>query len=367
MTAVVSAVLLLSVLALVAMLYNYARSDIEIQAEEMVSGMSLEEKVGQLFMTDFAGYSSTEAAFRLRQYHNGGFILFEDNIRDKEQLKSLISILRNSSRGLPLMIAIDHEGGDINRITKIIGESKSSRNLVISGTPGEAFEKGQKDAGILKRLGININFAPVLDVRTNEKDKLLLERSFGDDPELVASYGVKYMQGLEAGGIASVVKHFPGHGSVDVDSHFALPYIKKTAAELDEVDLKPFRAAIKDGAGAVMVGHLVVEAYDKERPASLSPAVIDGLLRGGLGFKGVVFTDALDMGALRKAGSPGQIAVEALKAGNDVLLARWTATQQADAFRSVLKAIEDGELSESRIEESTRRVVAYKLKYLKEE
>lgn len=365
LSVLVLAVLLLSIVILVTLIC-YAGDNAESKARKILSQMTLEEKVGQLFLTSFKGQNSIDAKYRLGKFHNGGFIIYEANVRSRSQLKNLISILKGSSSrlGIPLFVAIDHEGGHINRLAKIIGKETSARDLVLGGSSEKAYEKGKKDAIALKSLGINLNFAPVLDVRTNPRDTMLGDRSFGDDPRLVSEFGLKYLRGLSSEGLVGVAKHFPGHGSVDVDSHYALPMVELSKDELNSVDLKPFRDAIDDGAKALMIGHLLVKSIDETLPSSISPKIINGLLREEMGFNGLVFTDALDMGALKNFGSPGRLAVLAIESGTDVLLANWGVSQEADAYDSVIEAVRSGKISEDQLDERVERVVEFKLKHV---
>lgn len=365
---ITTTVILTSLVILVVLIQSFAREENERKINRILSQMTLEEKVGQLFVTSFSGQTSTEALYRLRRFHNGGFILYSENVLTRPQLKHLTAVIKGSASrlGIPSIIAIDHEGGRINRILSIAGRVRSSREMVIKGNPEKVFAQGKSDARLLRSLGINLNFAPVLDVRTNSRDTMLRDRSFGDDPKLVSEFGIRYLKGLSSGGMTGVVKHFPGHGSVDVDSHFALPVVERSLEKIEIIDLKPFADAIAEGAKAIMIGHLLVPVIDDEWPSSISSKVIRGLLREKMGFKGIVFTDALDMGALKGFGSPGTLAVLALKAGNDMLLADWSVSEQADAYGAVLRSVKSGDISQRQIDDSIKRILEFKLRDLKQ-
>jgi beta-N-acetylhexosaminidase len=216
----------------------------------------------------------------------------------------------------------------------------------------------------LSACGIRCDFAPCIDVDTNPRNPVIGDRSFGDDPDLVGRLGAAMIQGLQQGGVAACAKHFPGHGDTDVDSHLELPSVGHSRTRLEDVELRPFRKAIEAGVAMVMASHLLVRAIDETVPATLSPKLVDGLLRKELGYSGLVVTDDLDMKAVAKHWQPAQISVMAAKAGCDLLAFCRSHDAQVEAMESLIRALEGGEIPFAASEAAEKRVRGLKERFL---
>ncbi|MFD1828557.1 glycoside hydrolase family 3 protein [Streptomyces desertarenae] len=353
------------------------------RARAMARRMSLEEKVGQLFVIEVYGQSADTAAAGNRalygvdtpaeviaKYRPGGVIYFDarrgpDNVRDPRQIARLSNGLQHAARSagarVPLLISIDQEGGSVvYRITEPATALPGSMALAAGRSEAGARRSAEIIGRELAALGITQNYAPVADVNVNPENPVIGVRSFGSDPALVSSLVAASVDGHHRGGVASAAKHFPGHGDTDTDSHTGLPQINHTREELERVDLPPFRAAIARGVDTIMTAHIVVPALDPSGvPATMSHPIITGLLREELGFDGLIVTDALDM-----QGASGQFPddvapVRALKAGCDQLV---LAPKPDIAFNAVLEAVRGGEITVSRLDASVERILAHKIR-----
>lgn len=323
--------------------------------------MSLKEKVGQLFMCGFYGYEPSEEIIRLIvDYKIGGVIYFSRNIESTKQVFNLSNKLLDYSK-IPLFIGIDQEGGIVARITE--GVTNVPGNMAVAA--GSTIKEAEKLAFIvgeeLKALGINMNYAPCIDVNNNPKNPVIGVRSYGEDPVKVAGYGIASVRGYQKADVISVVKHFPGHGDTDVDSHLGLPVVRHNMDRLERIELYPFKKAIENDVDAVMVSHVAFTTIEDEKtPATLSRKVITGLLRDKLRFNGVVITDCMEMKAVKDNFSMAEAAIRALEAGNDIILISHTYELQKEAIEGVIKAVEEGRLSEERINESLNRILLLK-------
>ena len=292
---------------------------------DLLQRMTPQEKIGQIFVLHFDDTSVGPMLDQLLQEcHPGGLILFGPNIASQSQLRQLIqqsqTIARQASPGIPLLIAIDQEGWPVVRLDGIATTFPSQMAIAATGDLDLARQAGQATGQELRVLGVNMNLAPVLDVNTNPDNPVIGLRSLGSDPALVAQFGVAVAQGLQESGLLATGKHFPGHGSTWQDSHLVLPRIDKSLAELHAVELKPFQAAIQSGISAIMAGHLLAPAIDPVYPTSISPAALNDLLRGELGFQGLIATDSMTMQALTQNYSPQEAARLAVQAGANLLM-----------------------------------------------
>jgi beta-N-acetylhexosaminidase len=326
--------------------------------------LSLEEKIGQMFICAFRdtaqGVTEINGAMReaLGSYHLGGVILFTENLRDKEQTKKLITNLQSAS-AIPLFIAMDEEGGIVSRLSAL-GYDKlpSASRIGSSGDNAQAFEQGRTIAANLKGLGINVDFAPVADINSNKQNTVIGSRAFSDDPEIAGEMVREFVKGLQGEGIIATLKHFPGHGDTKEDTHYGWASVTHDLARLTEQELVPFKMGIEAGAGFIMVGHISVpNVTGNDKAATFSQEIVTAILREQLGYSGVIITDALDMGAVVKYYEPAETAVQAVLAGVDILLMPQDVSL---AFNGILKAVEDGEISESRIDESLSRILRTK-------
>lgn len=317
--------------------------------------MSLKEKVGQLFIYTIAPETNAPNMNLLRDvvrnYKVGGLLFSGGSL---ENYAKLINEAQEMSK-VPLMITYDGEWGLGMRIKSI---PSYPRNMALGCIQDDQliYAYGQAVARQCKELGVHVNFAPVADVNINPKNPVINTRSFGEDPVNVADKVIAYSSGLESEGVLSVSKHFPGHGDTDVDSHHALPLLSFSRERLDSVELYPFKQAIRAGLGGIMVGHLEVPALESQKglPSSLSRQVVTNLLVEELGFRGLVFTDAL---AMQGVGGVKHLSLQAIQAGHDMVL---TPRQLKQEIEAVWKAVEKGELSEEEINRKCKKVLTYK-------
>jgi beta-N-acetylhexosaminidase len=342
-----------------------------------VDRMSLEEKVGQMFMTYAYGTSVDQSDARNRstygvdnfrqlieRYHLGGIIYFawSDNVRDPQQIAGLSNgiqeVATSSGSGVPALISTDQEQGIVVRVTEPATQFPGNMALGAAREPGLARSAAAITGEELRAIGINENFAPVADVNVNPENPVIGVRSFSSDPDLASSLTSAQVRGYQRERVASTAKHFPGHGDTNVDSHTGLPVIDHSREELERIDLPPFESAIDAGVESIMTAHIVVPALDDSgRPATLSKPILTDLLRREMGFDGVIVTDALTMEGVRKMFGDDRVPVEAIKAGADMLLM----PPDLDlAYRSVLEAVQSGEIAESRIDRSVYRILRLK-------
>ncbi len=334
--------------------------------ETLLDRMTVEEKVGQLLIAGMEGTTpGADAQAAITDYRVGGIILFKRNVETVEQLTALTDGLKelNQNSEIPLFLGIDEEGGPVSRMPDELTDLPSMYEFGKTGDPTLTYTVGRVLADLCRNQGINLNFAPVLDVWSNPDNTVIGRRAFGTDAETVSTMGLPVMKGLQDYGVIPVVKHFPGHGDTLVDSHEALPVVDKTVDELWELELKPFAAAVEAGADAVMVGHILERGIDPDHPASLSYAVVTELLRGELGFTGVVCTDDLTMGAISSQWGMGEAAVLAVEAGDDLLLVCHGADNLTSARQALLDAVAEGRITEERLDESVRRILLLKETY----
>lgn len=344
--------------------------------EEELSQMTLREKVGQLFYLrpeslDPEIEYSTSAELpefhlqavnpRMREtaarYPLGGVVLFAHNIQDEAQLSAFVADLR-SLPGAPLL-CVDEEGGRVARLANnpAFGLPKYE-SMAAFKSPGEVQEAAFTIGSYLNRLGFDIDFAPVADVNTNPENIVIGNRAFSDSPADAAGKVKAYVKGLRKAGVLGCLKHFPGHGDTQADTHFGYAVSGKKWEEMAACEMVPFRAGIRAGAPLVMTAHISAPAVTgSEVPSTLSPVILQEKLRGELGFKGVIITDALEMGAITRQYKASEACVLALEAGVDILLC---VKDYPACFEAVLAAVEEGRLSEGRIDESVRRILCLK-------
>ncbi|MFF1559391.1 glycoside hydrolase family 3 protein [Streptomyces sp. NPDC058279] len=355
------------------------------ELRRLIDGMSLAEKVGQLFVSRAYGHSATapapadarinQAQFGVRtaaelvaRYHLGGVIYFgwAHNTLNPQQIAALSQGLQQaaggSGAGVPLLLSTDQEHGAVARVGKpatlLPGAMALGAGHRATGSTAEARRAARIAGAELAAMGIRQDYAPVADVNVNPANPVIGVRSFGADPQAAAALVAAQVRGYQGAGVAATAKHFPGHGDTATDSHVGLPVMRHSRAQWEELDEPPFRAAVAAGVDAVMTAHIVFPALDPSGdPATLSRPIVTGILRERLGFGGVVVTDALDMAGVRQKYGDDRVPVLALKAGCDQLL---NPPDLALAYRSVLAAVESGELSPARIEESVLRILELK-------
>ena len=334
--------------------------------ESRISEMSLEEKVTQLLVVALVsselGGPLTEldplTERRLRQLQPGGVVLYGGNIENVSQLTELISGVQATAR-TPLFVGIDEEGGVVSRLRHLgPGAATHLPPASVVGAAGDpllAYRAGRALGTELRALGINLNFAPVVDVASPADNPFLDSRTYSGEPEVVSRLATAFLRGLQNRGVSAAVKHFPGHGGAANDSHYGTAAVDASAERLEEVDWPPFRAAVEAGADAVMVAHVAVPALTgDDTPASVSPAVLQDAARGGLGFDGLLISDSVTMGGLSEVLGDRSAAVAVIAAGGDIVL---TPARPERARDALLAAVRDGRIPEGRIDASVRRVL----------
>jgi beta-N-acetylhexosaminidase len=347
-------------------------------------GRDARRAAGRLCIVDFAGEAPDPRLERLiADWHIGGVCLFAKNVSSPAQVAALTAVLRRIARASgtpPVWIAIDHEGGAVNRFAATTSDptarGAASRTGPVSAGPSVTLLPGAmalgatgdpalvRDAGRvagaeLRAMGINLNFAPVLDVNTNPANPVIGARAFGESALQVGRLGQAYIAGLQAAGVAATAKHFPGHGDVTVDSHQALPRVAHPKSRLEAVELTPFRAAAGSGVAAVMTAHVLYPALDPENlPATMSTAIVTGILREAWGYDGLVCSDALSMRAIADHFAAGDAAVRAVAAGCDLVLALGPDKLQDEILERIASAIEMGTIPGARVSDALQRIGA---------
>lgn len=342
-------------------------------AEQMLDSLTLRQKVGQMMMPFVLGDYAPEGTSSHDRVHDyiiddeiGGLIV---SVGSPTDVAVKLNDFQSHSR-LPLLVAADLETGAGFRLTGavhsptniVLGGATNFPNLMALGAAGDpalAYEMGKITALEARAVGIHVPFAPVLDVNNNPDNPIINVRSFGEDPAQVAELGTAFVRGIQDHGGIATGKHFPGHGDTDTDSHIGLPVIRASAARMDSLELRPFRAAIDAGLGGIMTAHITVPALNGggDLPATLSRDVLTGVLRDQLGFTGLVFTDAMDMGAIDRTYGRGDAAVMAVEAGADVILMPPSVTAAIDG---IVEAVQSGRLGEERIDVSVLKLLRAK-------
>ena len=351
---------------------KFSKKDIDQEEEEVdpiiekMKEMTIEEKIGQLVFVGLDGMEPDERAVELiENYYVGGFILFKKNIKSIEQTVKLTNSLKNinSKNSIPLFIGADEEGGRVSRLPKELVKTPKAREIGTIDDEKFSYEIGKLLGKSLSALGINMDFAPVLDIHSNLKNTVIGDRAYGTTTEIVSKHGILVMDGIMDSNVIPVIKHFPGHGDTYVDSHIDLPVVNKTIDELEELELIPFENAIKNGADVVMMGHILLTNIDEEYPASLSERIINGILREKLKFNGVVVTDDMTMGAIAQNYDIGDASVRSLKAGSDMVLVCFEYEKQMEVLNVIMEAINNNEISQDEIDKKVYRILKLKEKY----
>lgn len=345
--------------------------------------LTLKQKVGQLFIIGHTGKTLDERAKQfIEERHIGGFCFYRHNTSTKEQFYGMITMMQNMAMGkhnseaetkeneirryIPLFIASDNEPGKKwAKMSRIIDLS-----LPVAGQiPDEVSVEEVRQPFVnfvekLRYLGINLNFAPVVDVNTNPNNPIIGERSFSENPNIVSQYASVFIEAFKEKGVITTAKHFPGHGDTETDSHKKLPHIKYKLERLNNIELKPFKYLIDRDVEAIMTAHIVYEELDPKYPATLSKKVITGLLRNNLNYDGIVITDDMYMRAVLDNYELDKAVVTAINAGVDILLCTQiyeTLPSHESLYDAVLKAVENGKISEERLRESVMRIIKLKV------
>lgn len=333
-----------------------------------IEQMSLRDKIGQMFVTGFPTRELTaDMKDVIEHYKVGNLILFSHNIENKYQLGALVTELQQwftTHTGVPGFITIDQEGGRVTRMPKDATNVAGAMAIASSGRPENAYAAGRMTARELRALGINFNLAPVMDVNNNAMNPVINVRSYGDTAQKVIEYGIPMMKGLLDGGVMATLKHFPGHGDTNTDSHIGLPVIEKTLEELEQLELLPFKAAIEQGAQAIMSAHILFPQIEKSGvPGTMSYTIITELLKEKLGYKGLVVSDCMEMAAIKQYFGTAQGALAAVKAGVDLVFISHTPSVVKEAVHLIEEAVASGDLDEAIIDAAVTKILAYKAQY----
>ena len=336
---------------------------VEDCVENMLRSMTLEEKLGQMFMIGIQGTNvDEESLFMLHQYHIGGIILFDRNMKTQEQVKQLNAHLQaQAGEKLPLFIAVDEEGGVVARMKEQLPPPPSAQEIGETGAPDNARLWARKTARALRNIGFNVNLAPVADIGTGRG------RSFGNTPVVVTDFVRSAASGYEQEDFIYCLKHFPGLGRGKVDTHLDSTVVNASRRELMKWDVMPFQSCIREKNPSdyfIMVNHATYSKLERNVPASISKVIQTDFLRRDLGYQGVIIIDDIAMGALSKYYAPPDIALRAVRAGADIILSCHVYQNGADAYLRLLRAVEKGEIREERINESLRRILRVKLTHL---
>ena len=326
---------------------------------------ALQPKIGQLFLVGCRGENVTpEEQLVFEQCGFGGFILFKENCREPRQILSLCRSLWESTEEIPPFLAIDQEGGRVHRLPEPFTHFPSAARVGESRNRDLAYRAGKATGAELALVGFNLNFAPVLDVNSNPQNPVIGDRAFDRTPGQVIETASAWAQGLRNGGIIPCAKHFPGHGDTDIDSHFALPLVGKTLAQLEAVELPSFVHACRNGIEALMTAHVRYAALDTEFPATLSERIVTGLLRHQLGYDGVVFSDDMEMKAISDNYGLEESVVLGARAGLDVFLFCHDLSKAVEAWEFLCAEAESDAALRAQAENSYRRITELKRRYL---
>lgn len=353
---------------------------LEENIQKYMDQMTVEEKTAQLFIIPpedlMNGVDAVTAAGEttqkaISQLPAGGFIYMDKNLKSREQVKEMLENVQTYSMersNLPMFLCVDEEGGTVARIGGSgkfdVPQIEDMSEIGARGDVDEAYETGRTIGTYLKDMGFNVDFAPVADVLSNPDNQVVKKRAFGSDPALVTSMAAAVAKGMEEQGICPVYKHFPGHGGTSADTHEGYAYVDKTLEELEEQDLVPFQKVIGEEARVIMVAHISLSnVTGNDVPASMSPEIITDLLRTQMQYDGLVVTDALNMGAVTSQYSSSEAAVQTILAGSDLVL---LPENFKEAYQGVLNAVEDGTISQERLDESLKRILKMKISMMQE-
>ena len=334
---------------------------LEKKVEKQLKSMSIEQKISQMLVLYYTKDTVDDNLKEiLKKRTPGGFIITEDNITTYDKTIKFIKDLKENSE-IPLIISMDQEGGNVQRLQGITDEDVLNVPYMyyVGKTNDEntAYKVGEILAHEMKTVGVNVAYAPVVDIYSNKDNTVIGRRSFGENKELVAKMGINVAKGLEDNGIIPTYKHFPGHGDTTVDSHFNLPVLNKTIDDLNNEELYPFKEAIRNNAKLIMIGHLAIPSIDGNTPATMSKKIID-ILKKDLNYSGLIITDALNMGALTNNYTYEEMYTKTVEAGADILLMPNGSKEAIDIIKK--------NISEERIDESVKKILTFKYKYLKE-
>ena len=345
------------------LLLFFLNTSSKIEKMKDIQDLTLEEKLGQLLVIGFHEPILTdEIRFLIRQYKFGNFILFSRNFIDIAQLEKLTRDIHEevmNSIGIMPFIGIDQEGGNTVRIMDKSTFYPGSMTLAATDLSNTEII-GHMMGKHLISLGINMNFAPVLDINNNPKNPIIGIRSYSDKPEIVSKYGIELIKGMQSEGVIATGKHFPGHGDVEIDSHLGLPILPFDKERLYNMELKPFIEAINNGVQNIMAAHIIFQEVDKENPATISKDILKGILRDELNFTGLITSDCMEMNAISETITTPIGVIRGIKAGDDLVLVSHTKQRQIDSINLLKLNIENKFISIEEIDEKIERILKYK-------
>ena len=334
----------------------------EINIEEL----SLEEKIGQMLIIGMdTNYITDRIKNMIQKYKIGGIILYRKNFKSYDSMVKLINELKelNKNNKIPMFIAIDQEGGRVNRMPKELKNLPAANKVANKKDIELVKNTAQITAKMLYESGFNMNFAPVMDIKRFSENHVVGDRAFGENKDDVSKYAIEYMKQLQQNNIISVIKHFPGHGATKKDSHFSLPIINKEISELQNDDMIPFKNAIDEGADAILIGHLVIKNVTGIYPASLSRKFIYKYLRKGYRYNKVIVTDDLKMRAIRLIYGPKFAFKKRFGAGNDIIVFKYNQKEEEKCYLQIVNMVKKNKNNIGRINRSVKRILKLKQKY----
>jgi beta-N-acetylhexosaminidase len=337
---------------------------------KIMAGMSLEQKLGQLIVVEYLSndYVASGLQQMVTQQYVGGLLYqtVNNNFDAPENTPAGLAAFSQQVQQdaqIPLYIGTDQEGGQVNRLQPFYGDLPSAQAMAATGNPQYAYNQGAQVAKWMLQMGINGDLAPVVDVHTVDPP-ILQDRMFGSTPDAVSTYAGAFLDGLQQNGVPGCLKHFPGLGAVTSDPHNGLPTIDRSMADLESIDLAPYKTMIaKNHPAMIMDTDVIMTAIDPNLPAELSPLAVNGVLRGELGYNGVVITDGLYMGGIQQYWTLSQAAVMAIEAGNDMIEGPYSVDQVASVVSALEDALNSGQLTEQRIDQSVARILLMKVEY----
>jgi beta-N-acetylhexosaminidase len=333
---------------------------------DQLNTLSLTEKIGQLVLVGVDGTKKDSFAQELvKSYAVGGFIFYKNNIVDPAQALSFFNDLKtaNKDNKVPLFMSVDEEGGRVSRVPEPLDKVPAAIKIGATGNATLAHGIGEVLGSQLAGFGLNMDFAPVLDVNSNPNNPVIGDRAFGTTADVVSKLGIAVMKGIEDQRVIPVVKHFPGHGDTSVDSHIGLPVVQHDLERLRKLELLPFKEAIAQGADVVMIAHLLMPKLDPDYPASFSSKIIHDLLREELGFQGVVISDDMTMGAIAQNYDLDQAAVKFIQAGGNILLVGHDYDKERAVIEALTNAVKNGSITEDMLNERVYAILKLKHKY----
>lgn len=330
-----------------------------------VEELTLEEKIGQLFMVGLQENREHKISDLIENNKIGGVILYRRNYKNYKEMVQLVNCIKqmNNKNHIPLFISVDQEGGRVNRMPDEIENLKSAtkiagtKDIELIGRSGNIIGK------MLKQTGISMNYAPTLDIRRFEESHAIGDRCYGKNSEDVSKFGIEVMKKMQSEKVLPVIKHFPGHGLTQKDSHFKIPKISQKIEELENNDMVPFKNAIDQAADAIMIGHLIIQDVDKKYPASLSKKIINDYLIQKYNYKGLIITDDLKMMAIRLHYNMKRAALRAIEAGNDIIMIGLPYKKVEGIIKYITKKAQKGEIDIERINRSVEKILYMKEKY----